>query len=236
MADIRSRKESKITRRRPPTHLRTTCQDRAPAALLFALTSSRNAHIAGSTKQVEILVKMGVYSRAFDILTGNDWSYDGSGKKKHDSFFLGAPQRVKNEIVWLVTNVMPENDSEDELFRRQYLMTKVLSSRHSQAGEEHDEEDLFHGVTALFEAVGILENDIISRNENVESNVEMATHLMGVLKILTSDKCLSMNTGIQTKIRAKGKRLVGILRDVLKQPGDLARMAEDVTEQIIMHL
>ena len=190
----------------------------------------------GSEEQVETLIRMGVFSRAFDILSENDWSFDGSGTKHKDTFFFGAPQAVKAEIVWLVMNTLPEDDSQEELLSRQTMMTKVLSSRHSQAGQEHDEEDLFHGVTALFEAVSAFVKEIVMRKGDVEHNVEMATKLMTALKTLTSDRCLYMNEGIRVKLKEKGKRLVGILRDVLRQPGNLARMAEDITEQIIMHL
>lgn len=191
---------------------------------------------AGSGAQVEALIRLGVFSRAFDILSDTDWSWDKSGTKHKDPFFFGAPQEVKSEIVWLVINVLPEDESEGELLRCQSLMTLVLSSKHSQAGEEHDEEDVFHGVTALFEAVSVFENEIINRIGDVETNVDMATRIMTRLKILTSDRCLAMNPGIAAKIKERGKRLVGILRTVLRQPGNLARCAEDITESIIMHL
>jgi hypothetical protein len=192
---------------------------------------------AGSESQVTTLIEKGVFSRAFDVMSHTDWSIDkrGSGASP-DSFYLGAPQNIKNEICWCICNPLPDAEDPGSHQTKRAITDAVLGSRHSQAGDKHDEEDRFHGLTAIFESVAVLERQVREREGDVAKNVEMATKLMGLIKCLTSDESLALHGGIKAKIKEKGKRYVAIIKSILKQPGDIARIAEDVTEQIIMHI
>jgi hypothetical protein len=187
---------------------------------------------AGSDSQVATLIEKGVFSRAFDIMSHTDWSIDRRG----DSFYRGAPQNTKNEICWCICNPLPDPEDPGSHQTKRAITDAVLGSRHSQAGDKHDEEDRFHGVTAIFESIAVLERQVRERDGDVAKNIEMATKLMGLIKCLTSDESLALHDGIKAKIKEKGRRYVAIIKSILKQPGDIARIAEDVTEQIIMHI
>ncbi len=186
---------------------------------------------AGSPAQVRELVKWGVFSRVYDVLTNTDWSSDKSGIEENDIFFTSQDLGIKEDITWCLSNTF--DPDEFTLETKRNMMT-VLDCNHSQVGDKHDEEDSMHGITAIFEAIHILIScDINGGDRN--DRLEMAIKLMKILEFITGPTMISPL--INTKLKKKGKTVIAILQACLQQHStNLSRLTESVCDQVLMRI